>query len=95
LPDELFRVLNKDKYLFVFLKKNHGFLIVGIKKYFYFFKEGFHLVSIFEDEFLGKYGYCTECEKPMLWDKRQGWRPAREDEYFELSLNKDFFKHPW
>ena len=40
------------------------------------------------DDFLR---YCTECENPMIWDERQGWRLAREDEYFDLSLDKIFF----
>lgn len=94
LPDGLFRALSKDRYLFVFLKENYDLFGVGIKKYFHFYKGGFHLVSIFEDEFLGKYGYCTECENPMIWNERQGWRPAGEDEYFDLPLDKSFFKHP-
>jgi len=94
LPDELFRVSSKDKYLLV-LEKKYGeasFFGVGIKKYFHSYKEEYHLVSVFEDEILGKYGYCTECENPIIWDKKRGWRPAREDEYFDLSLDRSFFK---
>jgi len=94
LPDELFRVLSKDKYLFV-LEKKYGkasFLGVGIKKYFHSYKGEYHLVSILEDEILGKHGYCPECKSPMIWDKKRGWRSAREDEYFDLSLDKSFFK---
>jgi len=83
---------NKDRYLFIFLKEKYDLFGVGIKKYFHFFKEGCHLVSIFEDEILGKHGYCTECESPMIWNKERGWRAAREDEYFDLPLDKSFFK---
>jgi len=94
LPDELFRVLSKGKYLFV-LEKKYGkasFLGVGIKKYFHSCKGEYHLVSILEDEILGKHGYCPECKSLMVWDKKRGWRSAREDEYFDLSLHKSFFK---
>lgn len=90
----LFRVLSKDKYLFV-LEKKYGktsFLGVGIKKYFHSYKGEYHLVSILEDEILGKHGYCPECKSPMIWDKKRGWRSAREDEYFDLSLDKSFSK---
>ncbi len=95
LPDELFRALSKSRYLFVLEKKYEkvSFFGVGIKKYFHSYGGEYHLVSIFEDEILGKHGYCTECKSPMIWDKKQGWRPAREDEYFDISLDKSFFEN--
>lgn len=91
LPDEVFRVISKNRYLFIWERKASLFG-VGIKKYFHSYKGGYHLVSIFEDEILGKHGYCTECESPMIWNEKGGWRPAREDECFDLSLDKSFFK---
>ncbi len=94
LPDELFRALSKNRYLLIleakYRKVTH--FNVGIKKYFHSHAGEYHPVSILEDEILGKYGYCTECENPMIWDKKRGWRSAREDEYFDIYLDKSFFK---
>ena len=94
LPDELFRALSKNRYLLIFEVKYRkvSYFNLGIKKYFHSHAGEYHPVNILEDEILGKYGYCTECKNPMIWDKKRGWRSAREDEYFDISLDKGFFK---
>jgi len=94
LPDELFHALSKNRYLLIFEEKERkvSYFKIGIRKYFHSHRGEYHSVSILEDEILGKCGYCTKCESPMIWDKREGWRPAREDEYFKISLDKSFFK---
>ncbi|MCD6318348.1 hypothetical protein J7M02_04715 [Candidatus Aerophobetes bacterium] len=94
LPDQLTRALSANPYLLIFEKRYRklSYLSVGIKKYFHSHAGVYHAVSIMEDEIIGKYGYCLECESFMKWDKKQGWRSVREEEYFDITLDKSFFK---
>jgi len=94
LPDQITRALSTNPYLFIFEHRHQkiSYLNVGIKKYFHYYKGVYHTVSIVKDEMIGKYGYCSECESFMKWDEKQGWRPAKEEEYFDITLDKSFFK---
>jgi hypothetical protein len=94
LPDQVMRTLSTSPYLLMFEKRyaKVGYLSLGIKKYFHFYGGVCHVVDVLEDEIIGKHGYCSECESLMKWDEKQGWRPAREEEYFDLTLDNSFFK---
>jgi len=94
LPDQIMRALSTNPYLLIFEEKYRkvSYLSIGIKKYFHYHKGTYHTVSVVEDEIIGKYGYCEECESFMKWDKKQGWRPAKEEEYFGITLDNSFFK---
>jgi len=94
LPDQYTRALQTNPYLFIFNKGTQRFSYsnIGIKKYFYHHRGVHKIVNIIEDEMVGRCGYCFELESFMKWDKDQGWRPAKEGEYFGLTLDKSFFK---
>ncbi len=94
LPDQLMQVININPYLFIYEKRlqKMSYFGVGIKKYFHYHKGTCHVVSVVKDEMIGKYGYCMECQSFMKWNEKQDWKPAGEDEYFDITLNSSFFK---
>ena len=86
--------MNINPYLLIFEKRHRklSYLSVGIKKYFHYHEGAYHRVSIVKDEMIGKYGYCIECQSFMKWDEKQGWRPTKEEEYFDIALDKSILK---
>ncbi|MCD6575177.1 hypothetical protein J7K97_05825 [Candidatus Aerophobetes bacterium] len=94
LPDGLLQAIKDAKYLLIFEQQYPmiSYFNIGIKKYFHSHKGKYHLVSIMEDEIMGKYAYCTQCERIMLWDEKRGWRPVRKENFLDIFLDESFFK---
>jgi len=91
-PDSLYKAIVKDP-RFIFTPRDRISLqdgrvitgdienMIGLKKYFFHTADGRDiLVSIQTDEeFGGKYGWCTECWGRMVWEKNIGWRHANDE----------------
>lgn len=97
-PDELYRAIADDP-RFIFSPRdvisiNDGNILtmeligptVGLKKYFYKDPSGrYFWVSIqVDDEYGGKYGWCSECWNRMVWEPGSGWRHAKDE--FEIEV---------
>lgn len=93
LPDQLTQVVPGNPYLLLLARyRRLSYFSIGIRKYFHEHREELHPVSIVKDPVLGPYGYCESCQSLMIWDKEQGWRIARKEDYPHIILDRAFFK---
>jgi len=93
LPDQLIQVVPGNPYLLVLTRyRRLSYFSIGIRKYFHEHREELHPVSIVKDPVLGPYGYCQSCQSLMIWDKEQGWRIVRKEDYPHIILDRAFFK---
>ena len=94
LPDGLLQAIKDAKFLLIFRYPYRmiSYFNVGIKKYFHYYRGQYHSVSVIEDKIMGKYAYCTQCERIMVWDKKGEWRPAQKEDFPDIFLDENFFK---